>query len=154
MFIMLPLVFFLLSVIVAGIFWPQLPAEMAYRFQENAPEKMISSGALIAWMLIPHVFFIFIAFALVRLVMMGARYAPVTETPFQALLPLMGNMVALPQIVLFFIMLQIFLYNVFQITIIPLWVTAVIILALGGIVLILTFAHLVRRYRTRNKTPG
>jgi hypothetical protein len=115
---------------------------------------MISSGALIAWMLLPQVFFTIVAFALVRLVMLGVRSVPPGETPFQTLLPLMGNMLALPQVVLFFIMLQIFLYNAYQVTLIPLWITAVIILAIGGIVLIMIFTRLVRQYRSRKNTPG
>jgi hypothetical protein len=150
---MLPLIFFLLSIIVAGIFWPQLPAEMAYHFQADSPDKMMSSGAFIAWMLIPHVFFLLVAIALVRVVMLGARYAPAGETPFQILLPLMGNMIALPQIVLFFIMVQVILYNAYQFKFIPLWLTSLIILVLGAIFLVIVFIRLVRRYR-RNKSQA
>ena len=122
---------------------------MAYHFQGNTPDKTITSGALIAWMLIPQVFFVIISFALTRVVMLGVRYAPPGETPFESLLPLMGNMIALPQVVLFFIMLQIFLYNAYQINLIPLWLTALILIVLGGIVLIVVFMRLIRRYRTR-----
>jgi len=153
-FIILPVIFLLLSIILAGIFWPQLPAEVAYHFQGNVPDKTITSGALIAWMLIPQLFFVLISFTLTRLVMLGGRYTPPGETPFQALLPLMGNMIALPQAVLFFIMLQIFLYNVYKVSLIPLWITALILLVLGGIVLIVVFTRLIRRYRRRSIKTG
>jgi hypothetical protein len=138
----------------AGIFWSRLPSVMVYHFQGNIPDKTIASGALIAWMLIPQAFFVLISFALTRVVMLGVRYAPPGETPFQTLLPVMGNMIALPQVVLFFIMLQIFLYNTYQVSLIPLWLTALILLVLGGIVLIVVFMRLVRRYRSRKNTPG
>jgi hypothetical protein len=127
---------------------------MAYHFQGDVPDKMISSSAFILWMLIPHVFFVLISIALTRVVMLGARYSPPGETPFQTLLPLMGNMIALPQAVLFFIMLQIFLYNVYKFNLIPLWITALIILFLGGIVLIVVFMRLIRRYRRRKNTTA
>jgi hypothetical protein len=151
-FIILPVVCLLLSALLAVIFWSRLPADMAYHFQGNVPDKMISSGTLLAWMLIPQLFFVLISLALIRVVMMGARYAPPGETPFQAMLPLMGNMVGLPQVVLFFIMLQIVLYNVFQVSFIPLWITALIILVLGGIILVVVFARLIRHYRQNKKT--
>jgi uncharacterized membrane protein len=150
----LPLAFLVLSAIVAGIFYPQLPAEIAYHFQGNVPDKTISSGALIAWMLIPQVFFILTGFAVVRVVMMGARYAPPGETPFGELLPVMGNMLVLPQIVIFFIMLQIFLYNVFQTRIIPLWILPAVILVLGGVILAVIFMRVIRRYRSRKNKTG
>jgi hypothetical protein len=153
-FIILPVAFLLLSALIAAIFWSRLPAQMVYHFQGNTPDKTISSGALLVWMLLPQLFFVLISYALTRLVMLGARYAPPGETPFQALLPLMGNMIALPQVVLFFIMLQIVLYNVFQVNLIPLWITALIILVIGGIVLVVVFTRLIRQYRRRNIKAG
>jgi hypothetical protein len=153
-FIIVPVAFLVLSILVAAIFWWRLPSELAYHFQGGIPDKTISSGVLLGWMLIPQVFFLLISFALTRLVMLGARYAPPGETPFQALLPLMGNMIALPQVVLFFIMLQIVLYNVFQIALIPLWITALVILAIGSVILIVVFTLLIRQYRQRNIKTG
>ena len=64
----------------------------------------------------------------------------------------MGNMVALPQIILGFAMLDIFLYNAYQIDILPLWIFALIVLVLGGIILGVFFIILViRQFR---EIPG
>ena len=51
------------------------------------------------------------------------------------LLLVTGNMVALPQIILCFIVLDIFSYNAYQIHLMPLWVFAVIVMVLGGIIM-------------------
>jgi hypothetical protein len=72
------------------------------------------------------------------------------------MLPLMGNMFAIAQAVLFFIMLQVFLYNAYQASLPPLWLTAVIVLAISAVILVVSFVRIVRRYRSRkNKSaPG
>ena len=57
----------------------------------------------------------------------------------------MGNMVALPQIILCFAMLDIFSYNSYQMHIMPLWVFALIIMGLGGIILGIFFIRAIRR---------
>ena len=57
----------------------------------------------------------------------------------------MGNMVALPQIILSFAMLDIFSYNAYQTRIMPLWIFALIVMVLGGIVLGVFFFSVIRR---------
>ena len=46
----------------------------------------------------------------------------------------MGNMIALPQVILCFAMLDIFSYNSYQIRLMPLWVFALIVMGLGTII--------------------
>jgi hypothetical protein len=59
----------------------------------------------------------------------------------------MGNMLALPQIILTLAMLDIFLYNAYQIRLIPLWVSAVIIMVLGLVILGVFFFQTIRQAR-------
>jgi hypothetical protein len=47
----------------------------------------------------------------------------------------MGNVVALPQVILFFTMLDIFSYNSYEKHLMPLWLVAVIVLVVGGFIL-------------------
>jgi hypothetical protein len=47
----------------------------------------------------------------------------------------MGNMIVLPQIVLGFVMLDIIIYNSYRIHLMPLWVFALIVMGIGGIIL-------------------
>ena len=87
------------------------------------------------------------AFIVVRLVLLSARYWPIEDTLMRRILPVMGNMLALPQVILTFAMLDIFLYNAYQIRLIPLWVFALIIMFLGVVVLGAFFAKSIRESR-------
>ena len=59
----------------------------------------------------------------------------------------MGNMVALPQLILLFAMLHIFLYNAYEIRLIPLWIIIVIIMLISSIVLGIFFLQTLRQSR-------
>jgi len=59
----------------------------------------------------------------------------------------MGNMVALPQIILTFAMLDIFLYNAYQVHLIPLWVFALIVIIAGGVILGTFLIQALRQFR-------
>jgi hypothetical protein len=80
-------------------------------------------------------------------VLLGANYWPVDNTLMRKILPVMGNMVALPQIILTFTLIQVFLYNAYHIKLIPVWVFAFIILISGGIVLGVVFIQAIRQAR-------
>ena len=57
---MLPMVLFLLSVILAVAFYNTLPPEVAYHFIDDIPDRWVSRGAIIAWLLFPQFFLAFI----------------------------------------------------------------------------------------------
>jgi hypothetical protein len=103
-------------------------------------------------MIIPNVFFILMAISVVRIVMFWSKYVPPGETPLHQLLPIMGNLMALPQIVMFAMLLQLLLYNVYDTGLIPLWIIAVGILVLGGAALVIMFMRITRRYRKKKTT--
>jgi uncharacterized membrane protein len=148
-YIALPVALFLLSLILAACFYPLLPDEIAYHFQNDSPDKWFSRGAFIGWMVIPQIFFAILSLIVVRIVMLTSRYLPSPNSPLPNMLPIMGNMIALPQIVLIFAMLDFFLYNSYQIKLIPLWIFTLIVLVLGAIILIVLFIRTIRRYRRR-----
>jgi hypothetical protein len=130
-----------------------MPEQIAYYFRDGSPEKWFSRGAFLAWLLLPHVFFTLLSFILVRLVLLGSRYWLEDNPLITKILPVMGNMVALPQVILTFALLQILLYNAYHIQIIPIWVFAIIIMILGGIALGVFFIKSIRqarRERVRN----
>ena len=153
-YIVLPAAFLLLSLVLTAIFYSRLSAEIAYHFQGDSPDRWLGRGTFITWMIIPQALFTVLAFAIIRVIMLGARYWPPESTPLKKLLPVMGNMLALPQIILFFAMLQFFLYNAYQIKMMPLWIIAVIILILGGAILVVFFIRIVRQFRSQQvKSP-
>jgi uncharacterized membrane protein len=149
-YIALPLGFFLLSIILAAIFYAQLPAEVVYHFNGSTPDRTVVRGVFLAWMILPNIFFTIFAVFITRIVMFWAKYVPPGETPLDQLLPVMGNIMALPQIVMFVAILQLVLYNIYNTGIMPLWIFASVILAAGAVAMVIIFIRILRRYRKHN----
>jgi hypothetical protein len=147
-YIALPAAIFLLSVVLAAYFYGMLPSEVAYHFAGDIPDRWLGRGAIIAWLIIPQFAFALFAFVTILIATMMSRQMKLaTDTPVGELLSIMGNMVVLPQLVLAFAMLDIFLYNSYQIRLMPVWVFALMVMAVGGIVLGLLFIRAIRRLR-------
>ncbi len=148
-YIVLPVAIFLLSIVMSAYFYRLLPPlETAYHFQDGAPDKWMLGIGVVALAVIPQ--FVLVLFALVIILAatrLGTRLR-LAENPVTGyLLVIMGNMVALIQIVLAFAMLDIFLYNAYQIHLMPLWLFALIVMILGGVVLGIFFVQAIRQSR-------
>ncbi len=137
-YVLLPLLLLLISVILVAFFYGRLPDEVAYHFQgDGSPARWLGRGVIVLWLLLPQFLLAGVAVVLTwgvsRLL---ARVQSGSDMIVPAgVLPVMGNMIALPQIILGFAMLDIFRYNSYQAHLMPLWVFALIIMVLGGIVL-------------------
>ncbi len=153
-YVILPVTFFALSIILAACFYPLLPNDVAYHFQNDIPDKWLSRGSYIGWMIIPQVVFTLLALAVVRLTMLTSRYMQGKDSPLNDILPIMGNMMVLPQIVILFAMIDFFLYNAYQIKLIPIWIFTVIILVVGAVILAILFLRASRRARRRQVKPS
>ena len=98
-------------------------------------------------MLVPQLFLMLVAAALAwGMTKVTSRFQQPGETRVNlgTILSLMGNMVALPQIVLGFAMVDIFVYNAYQIHLPPLWAFALIVMVAGGVVIGLLFFRAIR----------
>jgi len=93
---------------------------------------------IILWVLLPQLLLTLAAWGVTRgVVGFGGQFGQlegVVVRPEKVLL-LIGNMVALPQIILCFAILDIFSYNSYRIHLLPLWVFILIIMGGGGIIL-------------------
>jgi len=133
----------------AAAFFAKLPAEIAYHFQGADPDRFMSRGAFIGWIIVPQIFFTMIAWSITRMVLFWAKYVPPGETPLMELLPVMGNIMAVPQIIFFTVLLQLIFYNAYNTGIIPLWIFATVILVAGAAVIIVVFVRVSRKYRRK-----
>ena len=138
-YIILPIAILLLAVVLTAYFYRLLPAEVAYHFKlDGSPDKWQSREMVTVWLLAPQFFLTLLAggisWGITRL---GALFGQPESTGIkpESVISLMGNMVALPQIVLCFAMLSIFSYNSYQIFI-PMWVFLLIVLGLATIVVV------------------
>ena len=135
-YIALPLVFLLLSIGLMIYFYPRLPEDLAYHFKDGLPDRWLNRGAAAAWLLVPQFLLTMLGVAVVLgVVKLEKHFQQTADKRTETVLLLMGNMVALPQLVLTFAMLTIFSYNAYEIYLMPLWVFAVIVMGLGGIIL-------------------
>jgi uncharacterized membrane protein len=158
-YIILPLVFVSLSIILSAYFYHLLPTEVAYHFKfDGTPDKWLSREVIILWVLIPQLLLTLMAGGIIwRLTKLGNifRQTETTGIKPERILLLMGNIVALPQLIVFFAMLDIFSYNSYQVHLIPLWIVLLIILGLATIALMVFPAFIVfraRQYLRRNSS--
>lgn len=148
-YIIAPLAILVLSIILTAYFYHQLPNEVAYHFKpDGSPDRWLSRGAAVAWALAPQLFLTLLAVAITwgitKLGMLSKQTEGALIKP-ERVLSLMGNIIALPQIVLLFAILDIFSYNSYQMHLMPVWVFALIIMVLGGIILGILFIQTIRR---------
>ena len=148
-YIIAPIVILALSIILTAYFSPKLPNEVAYHFTpDGSPDKWLSRGAAIAWAVAPQLFLTLLAVAITwgttRLGRLFGQTEGAVIKPGRVL-AFMGNMMVLPQIILFFAMLNIFSYNSYQTQLMPVWIFALIIMVLGGIIIGIFFIQALRR---------
>ena len=150
-YIILPLVFLSLSIILSACFYHLLPTEVAYHFKlDGTPDKWLNREVTIIWVLIPQLLLTLLAGGITWGVTKLGNFFGQTETTWikpERIVSLMGNMVALPQLIVFFAMLNIFSYNSYQIHLIPMWIVLLITLGLATIALMVFLAFIVFRAR-------
>jgi uncharacterized membrane protein len=135
-YIALPAFFLLFAVGLTIFFYPRLPGEVAYHFRDAQPDRWTGRGVATAWLLVPQFLLTGLGAAIVMgIIRIGSRFQSTSGKRSERLLLLMGNMVALPQIILAFAMLTVFSYNSYGLYLMPLWLFAVIVMGLGGFVL-------------------
>jgi uncharacterized membrane protein len=147
-YVVLPVSILLISVILTAVFYRLLPDEVAYRFSGGEPSHEAGRGGVIAWVIGLQLVFALVSLAITYMTTSASRRLQIDETDLnRSLFSIMGNLMALPQVILLFAMLDIFLYNAYQIKLIPLWVFALIVLVLGGVILGVYFVRTIRKSR-------
>jgi uncharacterized membrane protein len=147
--VILPLVILLLVVTMVVWFYGKLPQEVASRFAaDGAPSAWTTRGTLIMWALLPQFLLALLAFMVawgVTRIGTLARSAEEAGIKLDNLLLVMGNMIALPQLILGFAMLNTFGYNAYQVRIVPLWAVVLIIAIAGAVILGVFFITNIRK---------
>ena len=140
-YIILPVVMLLVTLTIIGFFYRILPRDVAYHFERGVPDGWVSRSAIVAGVLVTQALLTVLAVATVWVtIRLSARFPTIPTLLVEKVLTIMGNMVALPQIVLAFAMLNIFSYNAYQIRLMSPLVSALVVMALGLVVLGALFA--------------
>jgi uncharacterized membrane protein len=138
-YIVAPVVVFLLSIILFASFYHMLPAEVAVRFDvDGAPEMWLGRGATMLWMLLPQLLLVLVAWGIAwGTTRLDTRWGWARGGGVKAgrIVSFMGNILALPQLIILFAMVDILSYNSYQTHILPMWIFMIVILGLATIFL-------------------
>ena len=149
-YILLPVVLLLMAVILVAIFYPQLTEEVAYRFDtDGSPKSWLSRGAIASLALVPQFVLVLVSAGVVLGTIKLSRSSEQVAGAInpERLVLFMGNMVALPQVIIGFVILDIFSYNVYSRHLMPMWLFALIAMVLAGIVLTIFLIQTIKSSR-------
>jgi uncharacterized membrane protein len=154
--VILPLSILLLSVVIAAIFYSRLPFSIAYHFgPDGSPDMWAIPALFVFWALLLQLAPTMVAIAFTWIISrVSTRFADPQSAVVnpQTVMLFIGNMLALPQIILFFALLDIFIYNSYQVHLRPpVWVFALIAMVLGVIVFGVFFVRALWRVWLSNK---
>jgi hypothetical protein len=134
-------------VVLSAYFYHLMPAEVAVHFDNGLPDGWLSRPMTLLLTLLPQ---FLLALVALTLALVTTRFvnrfwsSEGTRANPRTIVALMGNMVALPQIVFGFAMADIFVYNAYQIHLPPLWIFALIFMVVGGIAIGVVFVRAIK----------
>ena len=154
-FALLPLAILGLTVVFAAIFYPQMPAEVAYNFRgEAAADSYFSRQFALGLMLSLQLILLFPVAAITwgaTRIKLGEGAGDGLYFKVERALLIVTNLIALPQSLSCFALADIFSYNVSGAHLPPLWFCGAVVFALGTIFLVVLFFKTVRQ--TEPTTP-
>lgn len=153
-YIALSIAVLVLSLVLTGFFFPHLPDRLAYHFTvDGIPDRWMGRSQFILISLLPQVLLTIVAAATAGVMTwLSPRFKAVNmNLKLENIINLMGNIVALPEIVLAVFMLDVYLFNVFNVYFLPIWALGVIVMLIGGLVFAVFFFRTVRESRRATK---
>jgi uncharacterized membrane protein len=139
-YIALPAAVLVIVIIITGIFYGKLPQEVAYRFSGSTAVSRLARNALLAWALGAQLVFTLLSVALTISITGAMRRMQLPETGLnRTIFAAIGNIIGLPQIIIAYATLDIFLYNTYEKSLPSAWVFALLVMFIAGVVLVVFF---------------
>jgi uncharacterized membrane protein len=145
-----PLAVLLLSLALVAYFYHLLPAELACHFElDGTPNNWLSREATTLWVLLPQLACILAAWGIaLGVTKLSTRFGEMRSgVRAEKVVLFMGNILALPQLMLCFAMVDIFSYNLYQTHLMPMWAFLLLILGLVTITVGVFLAYIFSRLR-------
>jgi len=152
-----PVIVFLISLVLFAFFYNMLPAEVAVHFNmDGTPDNWVSPEITGITLLAPQLLFLLMALGIAWGVIRLDRRFSWSENGGVGtgwMVSFMGNILALPQLIILFAMLDILSYNSYQTHILPMWLFLIIVLGLltAGMLVLGVFIYL-RAKRAMSQT--
>jgi uncharacterized membrane protein len=147
-YIIAPVIVFLISLVLFAFFYRLLPAEVAVHFDfDGNPDNWMGRTMTGVALLAPQLFFLLLAWSIAwgatRLANRSSQASGI-RVKAERLVSLMGNILALPQLVILFAMLDILSYNAYQTHILPtlLFLIIVLVVMTAGLLALAVFIFL------------
>jgi uncharacterized membrane protein len=146
--VVVPLAVLLLLVGLSAYFYHLLPAEVGVHFEaDGLPDSWLSRQMTMVLALLPQILLAVVALILAWVTTrLASRFwsKEGTRANPRTIVALMGNMIALPQIVFGFAIADIFVYNAYQIHLPPLWIFALAFMVAGGVIIGVVFVRAIK----------
>jgi uncharacterized membrane protein len=157
-YIVAPLAILLLSIILSAYFYHLLPAEVAVHFEfDGTPDGWLSREMTMVLALLPQFLLVLVAVAITwgitKLGIFSGQTGSTWAKP-ERIVSFMGNLVALPQLIVCFAMLDIFSYNSYQTHIMPMWIFLLAIVGLVTIGLVILVVFILSKVRGQGGQRG
>jgi uncharacterized membrane protein len=133
-YIIAPAIVFLLSVVLFACFYHLLPAGVAVHFDMGGnPDNWLGPEMTVITLLAPQLLFFLMALGIAwGVIRLDRRFSRAENGGVGTgrMVSFMGNIMALPQLIILFAMLDILSYNAYQTHILPMWLFLIIVLGL------------------------
>jgi uncharacterized membrane protein len=151
-FVALPLLVLVAVVAAAVCFYRLFPAQVAYQFAaDGSGDRTVGRAPLVLALVAPQFLLALVAAGVAHIVArVGTRFVQDGNTSaaaVESITTVMSNMVVLPQLVLGFAMINIFVLSAYDVRLPPLYVSAMVVMLGGGAVLGLLFLRAVQQAR-------
>ncbi len=155
-YVVVPVLVLFVSVVAAAYFFGLLPSQIAYHFAaDGSADRWVGRGALMMALVAPQFLLAFLGAVVAHIVArVGTRFVQDGSTPapaIESITTVMSNMVALPQLVLCFAMVDIFAYNAYLVHLPPLYIFAMAVMLVGGSILGLFFLRAIQQARATKR---
>jgi uncharacterized membrane protein len=146
-YVIAPAIVFLLSLAVFASFYHLLPAEVAVHFDmDGNPDNWLKPPMTGITVLAPQLLFVLLAWGIAwGATRLASRSSQAGDgwVSVGRMASFMGNILALPQLVILFAMLDILSYNAYQTHILPMWLFLIVVLALmtAGLLALAVFIY-------------
>ena len=152
-YITLPMIIFIISIIIAAMFFFQLPDQVAYRFTSGgAAESWMGKIPLTGILLGVQFVMIVMVTIIIKAIVGFGKAIEQTSPNFHPdrFMLLIGNIAALPQLVLAVVMFDVFSFNIIDKHVLSIWAIILVLAISSAVVLTVFFIRAFIRTRKIN----
>jgi uncharacterized membrane protein len=148
--VLLPILVLIVAAVLTILFYMKVPGQLAYHYDTNElADRWMGRNQLVIITLLPQLLLAFLSILIASVMFKVAggfvKEGKVRASTVRGVVGMMSNMIVLPQLILLFATLEIFIYNAYHVHIMPLYIFAILVIIFGTLILGLLFVREIRR---------